>query len=89
MPLDFAISKDLRKLLAFGSGVGVEIGATDLEVAVTRGYADRMNEWYNLHAIRPWKWTDATPLDDLLNDPVLEIVGKKLEELVRRAGKKQ
>jgi hypothetical protein len=36
MPLDFAISKDLRKLLAFGSGVGVEIGATDLEVAVTR-----------------------------------------------------
>ena len=36
MPLDFAISKDFRKLLAFGSGVGVEIGATDLEVAVTR-----------------------------------------------------
>ena len=36
MPLDFALSKDLRKLLAFGSGVGVEIGATDLEVAVTR-----------------------------------------------------
>ena len=36
MPLDFAIAKDFRKLLAFGSGVGVEIGATDLEVAVTR-----------------------------------------------------
>ena len=36
MPLDFAAPKDLRKLLAFGSGVGVEIGATDLEVAVTR-----------------------------------------------------
>ncbi len=29
-------SKDLRKLLAFGSGVGIEIGATDLEVAATR-----------------------------------------------------
>ena len=28
MPLDFAISKDFRKLLAFGSGVGIEIGAT-------------------------------------------------------------
>ena len=36
MPLDFPISKDFRKLLAFGSGVGLEIGATDLEVAVTR-----------------------------------------------------
>jgi hypothetical protein len=36
MPLDFAISKDFRKLLAFGSGVGLEIGDTDLEVAVTR-----------------------------------------------------
>ncbi len=36
MPLDFAIAKDFRKLLAFGSGVGLEIGATDLEVAVTR-----------------------------------------------------
>ena len=29
-------SKDLRKLLAFGSGVGIEIGASDLEVAATR-----------------------------------------------------
>ena len=29
-------SKDFRKLLAFGSGVGIEIGATDLEVAATR-----------------------------------------------------
>ena len=36
MPLDFAIAKDFRKLLAFGAGVGLEIGATDLEVAVTR-----------------------------------------------------
>ena len=36
MPLDLAISKDFRKLLAFGSGVGLEIGSTDLEVAVTR-----------------------------------------------------
>ncbi len=30
------IPKDLRKLLAFGSGVGIEIGATDLEVVVAR-----------------------------------------------------
>ncbi|HWB84996.1 MAG TPA: PilN domain-containing protein [Bryobacteraceae bacterium] len=30
------ISKDFRKLLAFGSGVGIEIGAAELEVAVVR-----------------------------------------------------
>jgi Tfp pilus assembly protein PilN len=36
MPFQIPISKDLRKLLAFGSGVGIEIGATDLEVAVVR-----------------------------------------------------
>ncbi len=36
MPLPIPISKDLRKLLAFGSGVGIEIGATDLEVVVAR-----------------------------------------------------
>ena len=40
MSLDSAIAipggKDLRKLLAFGSGVGLEIGAKDLEVAVVR-----------------------------------------------------
>jgi Tfp pilus assembly protein PilN len=36
MPVDFPIAKDLRKLLAFGSGVGLEIGAKDLEVVVTR-----------------------------------------------------
>jgi type II secretory pathway component PulL len=40
MPLDsaiaFPIAKDLRKLLAFGSGVGLEVGDKDLEVAVTR-----------------------------------------------------
>ena len=36
MPQPFSIVKDLRKLLAFGSGVGIEIGAADLEVAVTR-----------------------------------------------------
>jgi len=29
-------SVDLRKLLAFGSGIGIEIGATDLEVAAAR-----------------------------------------------------
>ena len=38
MPMALApgISKDFRKLLAFGSGVGLEIGAANLEVAVTR-----------------------------------------------------
>ena len=36
MPFQIPISKDLRKLLAFGSGVGIEIGATDLEVAAVR-----------------------------------------------------
>jgi len=34
MPLP--VSQDVRKLLAFGSGIGIEIGAADLEVAVTR-----------------------------------------------------
>ena len=42
MPLDFPISKDFRKLLAFGSGVGLEIGVTDLEVAVTRVRPNRI-----------------------------------------------
>jgi Tfp pilus assembly protein PilN len=36
MALEIAISKDLRKLLQFGSGVGIEIGATDLEVVAAR-----------------------------------------------------
>ena len=36
MALDLSISKDFRKLLAFGSGVGLEIGVRDLEVAVAR-----------------------------------------------------
>jgi len=35
-PISFPVAKDLRKLLAFGSGVGLEIGAKDLEVVVTR-----------------------------------------------------
>jgi Tfp pilus assembly protein PilN len=36
MALATGVTRDFRKLLAFGSGVGVEIGATDLEIAVTR-----------------------------------------------------
>ena len=36
MPFQIPISTDLRKLLAFGSGVGIEIGSTDLEVAAVR-----------------------------------------------------
>lgn len=36
MSLRSGVTKDLRKLLAFGSGVGIEIGPADLEVAVTR-----------------------------------------------------
>jgi len=36
MPLDLALPKDIRKLLAFGSGIGIEIGAQSLEVVATR-----------------------------------------------------
>src|SRR5438105_3739129 len=36
MPLQIPLSKDVRKLLAFGSGVGIEIGATGLEVVAAR-----------------------------------------------------
>jgi hypothetical protein len=36
MAQQIQILKDLRKLLAFGSGVGIEIGATDLTVIVAR-----------------------------------------------------
>jgi hypothetical protein len=36
MPLDLALPKDIRKLLAFGSGIGIEIGAHSLEVVATR-----------------------------------------------------
>jgi len=43
MPLPIAISKDLRKLLAFGSGVGIEIGAADLEVVVARVRPSRVH----------------------------------------------
>ena len=31
-----AVSQDVRKLLAFGSGIGIEIGAADLEVVLAR-----------------------------------------------------
>ena len=36
MALQTSISKDLRKLLSFGFGIGVEVGATDLEVVAAR-----------------------------------------------------
>ena len=36
MAMPTAIPKDLKKLLAFGSGVGIEVGAADLEVVATR-----------------------------------------------------
>jgi hypothetical protein len=36
MPLALPIAKDLRKLIQFGTGVGIEIGAGSLEVAATR-----------------------------------------------------
>ena len=41
-PIAFPIAKDVRKLLAFGSGVGLEIGDTRLEVAVTRVRPNRI-----------------------------------------------
>jgi Tfp pilus assembly protein PilN len=36
MPLEIAIPKELRKLVRFGSGVGIEIGAKDLAVVAAR-----------------------------------------------------
>jgi Tfp pilus assembly protein PilN len=36
MPIELTIPKDMRKLLAFGSAVGIEIHGDDLEVAVAR-----------------------------------------------------
>ena len=42
MPRPLSITKDLRKLLAFGSGLGIEIGAEALEVAVTRVRPNRV-----------------------------------------------
>jgi type II secretory pathway component PulL len=36
MPLEVALPKEIRKLLAFGSGIGIEIGAQSLEVVATR-----------------------------------------------------
>jgi len=36
MPVEMAITRDFRKLLQFGAGVGIEIGATDLEVVAAR-----------------------------------------------------
>ncbi|MBS1857765.1 MAG: PilN domain-containing protein [Acidobacteria bacterium] len=36
MPQTFAISKDLRKLLAFGAGVGIEIRGRNLEIVAAR-----------------------------------------------------
>jgi Tfp pilus assembly protein PilN len=36
MSTSLSLPADLRKLLAFGSGVGIEIGASDLEVAAAR-----------------------------------------------------
>ena len=37
-----SLNQDFRKLLAFGTGVGIEIGATDLEIAVTRVRPNRI-----------------------------------------------
>ncbi len=36
MPLDIPIAKDLRKLLQFGAGVGIEIAASNLEIVAAR-----------------------------------------------------
>jgi Tfp pilus assembly protein PilN len=36
MSIETSIPKDIRKLLAFGSGVGIEVGASDLEVVAAR-----------------------------------------------------
>src|SRR5688572_713700 len=36
MNLQASIPKDLRKLLAFGTGIGIQAGANELEVVVAR-----------------------------------------------------
>ena len=36
MPAEIHLSKDLRKLLQIGSGVGIEIGSSDLEIVAAR-----------------------------------------------------
>src|ERR1039457_6618806 len=36
MPIEISFAKDVRKLLAFGSGVGIEIHGDDLEVVAAR-----------------------------------------------------
>lgn len=36
MALETSIPKDIRKLMAFGSGVGIEVGVADLEVVAAR-----------------------------------------------------
>jgi len=42
MPRTTSLTHDLRKLMAFGSGVGIEIGATDLEVVAAKVRAARI-----------------------------------------------
>jgi len=42
MPRPTSLTHDLRKLMAFGSGVGIEIGATDLEVVAAKVRAARI-----------------------------------------------
>jgi len=36
MPVDIRKTQDLRKLLHFGSGIGIEVGASNLEIAAAR-----------------------------------------------------
>jgi len=43
MPVALPISADVRKLLAFGSGVGIEIGAANLEVVAARVRPSRIH----------------------------------------------
>src|ERR1700693_4997751 len=43
MPVEIPISKDLRNLLAFGSGVGIFIGPSDLEVVAARVRPNRVH----------------------------------------------
>ncbi len=43
MALSIPISHDVRKLLAFGSGIGIEIGETDLEIVLVRVRPSRVH----------------------------------------------
>lgn len=53
------------------------------EIPTSRDFEGRVRDWYDLQAIRPWKSTEALPLDDPQNDPALLLATRMLAEHVR------